>query len=52
MPQEPSVGRKAQHSLARKHRNTKSYEVVGTYALPSEERPEYDEVMATYGHGM
>ena len=25
MPQEPSVGRKAQHSLARKHRNTKSY---------------------------
>ncbi|EOD31508.1 hypothetical protein EMIHUDRAFT_231922 [Emiliania huxleyi CCMP1516] len=27
-------------------------EVVGTYALPWEERPEYDEVMATYGHGM
>ena len=41
------------HFLLHGRTDLSGYEVVGgTYALPWEERPEYDEVMATYGHGM
>ncbi|EOD24742.1 hypothetical protein EMIHUDRAFT_443810 [Emiliania huxleyi CCMP1516] len=40
------------HFLLHGRTDLSGYEVVGTYALPWEERPEYDMVMATYGHGM
>ena len=40
------------HFLLHGRTDLSGYEVVGTYALPWEERPDYDEVMATYGHGM
>ena len=40
------------HFLLHGRTDLSGYQVVGTYALPWEERPEHNEVMATYGHGI